>query len=72
MSGNIIQLNEQFIHNELKTIVKNSVEETLNALLDAEAANLYKLNATHVSKQEKVIAPVITKNHSLLKLVTLL
>ncbi len=25
MSGNIIQLNEQFIHNELKTIVKNMV-----------------------------------------------
>lgn len=40
MSGNIIQLNEQFIHNELKTIVKNSVEETLNALLDVEADNL--------------------------------
>ena len=42
MSGNIIQLNEQFIHNELKTIVKNSVEETLNALLDAEADKLVK------------------------------
>ena len=40
MSGNIIQLNEQFIHNELKTIVKNSVEEILNALLDAEADKL--------------------------------
>ena len=40
MSGNIIQLNEQFIHNELKTIVKNSVEETLNALLDAKADKL--------------------------------
>ena len=40
MPGNIIQLNEQFIHNELKTIVKNSVEETLNALLDAEVDNL--------------------------------
>lgn len=40
MSGNIIQLNEQFIHNELKTIVKNSIEETLNALLDAEADKL--------------------------------
>ena len=40
MSGNIIQLNEQFINNELKTIVKNSVEETLNALLDAEADKL--------------------------------
>ena len=67
MSGNIIQLNEQFIHNELKTIVKNSVEETLNALLDAEADKLVQ-----ASKQEKVIAPVITKDHSLLKLVTLL
>ena len=40
MSGNIIQLNDQFIHNELKTIVKNSVEETVNALLDAEADKL--------------------------------
>ena len=37
MSGNIIQLKEKFIQNELKTLVKNSVEETLNALLDAEA-----------------------------------
>ena len=34
--------------------------------------NLYKLNATHVTKQEKVIVPDITKDHSLLKLVTLL
>lgn len=40
MSGKIIQINEQFILNELKTIVKNSVEETLNALLDAEADKL--------------------------------
>ena len=40
MSGKIIQINEQFILNELKTIVKNSVEETLNALLDAEVDKL--------------------------------
>ena len=40
MSGNIIQLNDKFIQNELKTLVKNSVEETLNALLDAEADKL--------------------------------
>ena len=72
MSGNIIQLNEQFIHNELKTIVKNSVEETLNALLDAEADKLVQAEATHVTKQEKVIVPDITKDHSLHKLVTLL
>ena len=40
MSGNIIQLNDKFIQNELKTLVKNSIEETLNALLDAEANKL--------------------------------
>ena len=40
MSGKIIQLNEKFNHTELQTIVKNSVEETLNALLDAEADKL--------------------------------
>lgn len=34
--------------------------------------NLYKLNATHATKQEKVIVPDITKDHSLHKLVTLL
>ena len=32
MSGNIIQLNEQFIHNELKTIVKNSVGSLYNEI----------------------------------------
>ena len=26
--------------------------------------NLYKLNATHATKQEKVIVPDITKDHS--------
>ena len=36
MSDNIIQLNEAAIKGELKELVKNSVEETLNALLDHE------------------------------------
>ena len=40
MSGNIIQLNETLSITNLKRIVKNSVEETLNALLDAEADKL--------------------------------
>ena len=40
MSNNIIQLNQELIHNELKDLVKNSVEETLNALLDHEAESL--------------------------------
>ena len=42
MSNNIIQLNQELIHNELKDLVKNSVEERLNALLDQEAESLVK------------------------------
>ena len=37
MSNNIIQLNQELIHSELKNLVKSSVKETLNATLDAEA-----------------------------------
>ncbi len=42
MSDNIIQLNEAAIKGELKDLVKNSVEETLNALLDREADELVR------------------------------
>ena len=40
MSDKIIQLNEDLIKHDLKDLVRNSVEETLNALLDKEAAEL--------------------------------
>ncbi len=40
MSNNIIELNEAAIKGHLKDLVKNSVEETLNALLDHEADEL--------------------------------
>ena len=40
MSDNIIQLNEAAIKGELRDLVKSSVEETLNALLDHEADEL--------------------------------
>ena len=43
MSGNIIQLNEDLIKNNLKDLVRNSVEETLNALLDHEADELVRI-----------------------------
>ena len=33
MSGNIIQLNEDLIKNNLKDLVRNSVEETLGPFL---------------------------------------
>ena len=42
MSGNIIQLSEDLIKNNLKDLVRNSVEETLNALLDHEADELVR------------------------------
>lgn len=42
MSGNIIQLNGDLIKNNLKDLVRNSVEETLNALLDHEADELVR------------------------------
>ena len=40
MSDKIIQLNENLIKHDLKDLVRNSVEETLNALLDKEADEL--------------------------------
>lgn len=40
MSDNIIQLNEDLIKHDLKDLVRSSVEETLNVLLDKEADEL--------------------------------
>ena len=51
MSGNIIKLDQELIHTELKDLVKNSVEETLNAMLDAEADRL--VNAERYASDAK-------------------
>lgn len=48
MSKKIIQLNEEIIKVELKELVRSSVEETLNSLLDQEAKNL-----TQAAKYER-------------------
>lgn len=40
MSNNIVQLNEEIIKSEIKELVRGSVEETLNELLEAEAEKL--------------------------------
>ena len=37
MSEKIVQLNEEVIKGQLKELVRGSVEETLNELLEAEA-----------------------------------
>lgn len=48
MSEKIVQLNEEVIKGEIKELVRSSVEETLNGLLDAEAAEL-----TQAAKYER-------------------
>ena len=40
MSEKIVQLNEEVIKGQLKELVRGSVEETLNALLEQEAEKL--------------------------------
>ena len=40
MSEKIVQLNEDVIKGQLKELVRDSVEETLNELLEAEAQKL--------------------------------
>ena len=53
MSDNIIQLNEAAIKGELKDLVRNSVEETLNALLDHEANELVNAERYERSRDRK-------------------
>ena len=50
MSDNIKQLNEDLIKHDLKDLVRSSVEETLNALLDHEADEL--VNASKYERTE--------------------
>jgi transposase-like protein len=42
VGGKIVELNEEVIKAHLNKVVLNTVEETLNALLDAEADRLCK------------------------------
>lgn len=51
MPDNIVTLNQELIHTELKDLVRNSVEETLNAMLDAEADKL--INAERYARDEQ-------------------
>ena len=51
MSDNIIQVNQEIIHTELKDLVRTSVEEALNAMLDAEADKL--INAERYARNEE-------------------
>ena len=49
MSNNIVQFNEEIIKEQIKELVRGSVEETLNELLEAEAEKLTQA-ATNVMR----------------------
>ena len=60
ISDNIIQLNEDLIKNNLKDLVRSSVEETLNALLDHEADELVNAEKYERSGDRKGYCSVLS------------
>ena len=59
MSDNIIQLNEDLIKHDLKDLVRSSVEETLNALLDKEADELVNAQKYERSITSEISRPLL-------------
>ena len=53
MSEKIVQLNEEVIKGQLKELVRGSVEETLNELLEAEAERLTQAGRYERSEQRQ-------------------
>ena len=53
MSEKIVQLNEEVIKGQIKELVRGSVEETLNELLEAEAAKLTQAARYERSEQRQ-------------------
>ena len=59
MSEKIVQLNEEVIKGQLKELVRGSVEETLNELLEAEAEKLTQ--AARYERNETVLSRIMRK-----------
>ena len=79
MSEKIVQLNEEVIKGQIKELVRGSVEETLNELLEKEAESLtqaarYAVSYTHLGKIQvvrgavgKIVEPVFDAALGVLK-----
>ena len=65
MSDKIIQLNEDLIKHDLKDLVRSSVEETLNALLDKEADELVNAENMSAPLTARDIVPAIINGISI-------
>ena len=59
MSEKIVQLNEEVIKGQLKELVRGSVEETLNELLESEAEKL-----TQAATTTATLPPLLGMSHS--------
>jgi hypothetical protein len=58
--GNVIRIDDGRIKSHLDRVVRGSVEETLNALLDAEADRLAMRNVTSATRHAAIPGPAIT------------
>ena len=58
MSNNIVQFNEEIIKGQIKELVRGSVEETLNELLDTEAEKLTQAARHERSEARQATAAV--------------
>ena len=56
MCGQFVQLNEAVLKTELRELVRRTVEDTLNGLLDAEAEQLPARRATSAQRRDRAIA----------------
>ena len=56
MSEKIVQLNEEIIKGQIKELVRGSVEETLNELLEKEAESRHRLPATSAARPVRATA----------------
>lgn len=60
MSEKIVQLNEEVIKGQIKELVRGSVEETLNELLEAEAEKLTQAARYERSEERQGLPPAAT------------
>ena len=58
MSNNIVQFNEEIIKGQIKELVRGSVEETLNELLEPKQKNSPRQHATSAARPVRATAAV--------------
>lgn len=56
MERNIIKIDEAGLKDDLKTLIRGTVEDTLNAMLDEDVANLCNAGGTSASRSAETTA----------------